>query len=172
MSFFLTPVDDMVSAVAESAAFRTWCGAADQTDARDNYIFDYATRIDILPSATRKWATVSPGPDFRLARRSTGADLGAFTYTSGTVISFQWRLPSGQDYSRANLRSFLTSLSGILVDLLALSGQASAAGRYIHGFEMVVDPDILADYGEIPTYRFPKGAEPGYLAIFVESSDA
>jgi hypothetical protein len=171
MPYFLTPVDQMVSAIAESAAFRAWCGATDQTDARDNYIFDYATQIDTIPAGTRKWATVSPGPDFRLTRRSTGGSSAAFASTQGTVITFQHRLTAGSSYSRANFRTFAQALHDILTDILSLSGSAAADGRYIHGFEMITDPDVIADYGEIPTFRYPKGTAPGYLAIFIESTD-
>jgi len=171
MSMFTTAVAQMVISLAESEAFRTWCGAADADDAIANYIFDYATQIDVIPAATTRFATVSFGPEFQLVRQSTGNTLAAFEVTNGTVISFQWHLTAAQDYSRANRQTFLTDLGLIFTDILALSGQTANQGRYIHGLRMVQDPQVADENGDIPSFQCPRGSQPkGYLAIFTEDT--
>ena len=168
---FIAPVDQMVVSISESEAFRIWCGAATAQDAIDNYVFDFATQIDQVPSTIVRFATVSAGPEFQLQRVSTGNTLGAFQATTGTVITFQERLVAPTDYTRTNKRQFLTDLDLIITDILALSGQTSNQGRYIHNLRIVQDPEVQAENGDIPSYRYPRGSNPkGYLAIFLEDT--
>lgn len=171
MSMFTSAVSQMVISLAESEAFRTWCGATDADDAIANYIFDYATQIDTIPATVTRFATVSFGTDFALTRQSTGNTLAAFEVTTGTVITFQWRLTAAQDYSQANKATYLTDLGLIFTDILALSGQTANQGRYIHGLRMVQDPQVQEENGDIPSFRYPRGSQPkGYLAIFAEDT--
>ena len=117
-SFLSTPITTAEDAIANSTAFRTWCGATSVADAKANYIFsDDSQAEDDLPE---NYAVIGELEGWMYSRIAIGQGPGSFKFTSGVfnVVFVEDVGDTEDDFTAANRIAFKDSIAGFIYDFM------------------------------------------------------
>jgi len=155
-SFLSTPITAAEDALANSADFRTWCGATDVADAKANYIFSDDAVDPAETNLPQKFAAISELYDAEFERDAEGAGLGSFFFSNGNFNLYlceKFDLET-DDWNATNRIAFKDNMATFIIDFLT---NFEGDGQRILSFRQF-------EFGEDFTMRFidPGDGKKGY----------
>lgn len=131
--FFSLPKSEIRDMIADTAAFQTFTGTANATDAKA-YIHIYE---DEPPSGQTAYCLIDDHPEAgRFSRSAVGAGISSFRWTRGSVFGIYQHVAS---FGETTAEAFDNAVSDILTQILDRSGVDPF--RYVDEIIALADPE-------------------------------